>query len=160
MELWKRCFYHFCRKLAIEKELMLNFFPSKMKVVLCDLIVEWQIFKKSPIDRFVSMAGQRWGLGPSVFDFNVKFQVEGNFKSFRGWVVWCLWRGCLKVVMGDYCISWFVRSIGTFISNWLFYTFMELSDPFLAKGAIFQIFQRYYFTLTVAAFYKIIYYLS
>ena len=151
MEFWKRCFYHFCRKLAIEKDLKLNFFPSKMKKFLLDITEGWLEFKKCSPYRFFSMAGQRWWLGPSVFDFNVQFQVEGNFKLFRGWVVWCLWRGCWKVVIEEYCVSWFVRSIGTLISIWLFYTFMELSIPFLAKWATFPIFSGFFdrsFTLT------------
>ena len=59
MELSNRCFYHFCRKSAIEKDLTLNFFPSKMGKFLLDITEGWLEFKKIPIDRFVSMAGQR-----------------------------------------------------------------------------------------------------
>jgi hypothetical protein len=56
-----------------------------MKVVLCDLIVEWDFFLKSPYTVFfLYRVKDGRCLGPSFFDFNV--QVEGNFKLSRGWV--------------------------------------------------------------------------
>ncbi len=60
MDLSNRCFCHFCRKSAIEKDLKINFFPSKMGKFLLDITEGWLEFKKSPMYRFFSMAGPRW----------------------------------------------------------------------------------------------------
>jgi hypothetical protein len=49
MDLSNRCFYHFCRKSAIEKDLIMNFFPSKMEKFLLDITEGWLEFKKIPI---------------------------------------------------------------------------------------------------------------
>ena len=91
MELSKRCFYHFCRKSAIEKDLKVNFFPSKMGKFLLDITEGWLEFKKSPIDRFFLWRVKDGELDPlfltSTFNFKLKeisnYFVDGWYDAFE-----------------------------------------------------------------------------
>ncbi len=60
MKLLNRCFHHFFRKSAIEKDPTLNFFSSKMKVKVPGLVVGWLELKKCSPYRLFSIACQRW----------------------------------------------------------------------------------------------------